>query len=421
MSASKITSSSPMLKESKLEEKTESKEKKQILHQKFTDDLMESLLVGSIKNALDIRSRRIANSRRGSPATSPQGIMVDEKKVTTRRGSTSEPPPFSLDEDPFLWSLSLDSDSSDDFSPAADNDDLERNVPRPHSPLPSEPKLSSPSDDIADKNIWPDVVPHQTPPPPYPGRVNDGDACLELHKLSEELYAVPQKRTEIDQLVSSAVDTLWQIKASNRLLSDATMPDCFLAVTDDLVSEMDQQSCRSYKKMLFDLTREIIEAVYEGSQDDDGNNNNNPIKEHSRYPMDKLVHRKCQPVINKYYRQSRSPPSTPEELQKVVQDAVGSILHLENLDTNNDNTRKRQEFDKWNSSKKDHVDRVLIEELKEEEPHWVDYDDDVYDLKVQLSNKIFDSLLLKTVETFKNIYNKRNERLQQQKQQQVPL
>ena len=260
-------------------------------------------------------------------------------------------------------------------------------------------------------------------------KISDADTILEVQKLSKDFYAVPQKRDEIDQLVSSAVEIFWLDRANDRSLTDTRMPDCFLTVTDNLVSEMDQQSCRSYKKMLFDLTREIIKEVYESSnsssQANDGNNNNNPPKNHSHHPMAKLIHRKCQPVINKYYRQSQSPPSTPEELQKVVKDAVAGLLQLEEAKTGsglgnstNGNVGRRQEFDKWKTSKKDHVDRILIQELQEEEPQWVDYDADVYELKVQLTNTIFDSLLSKTVETFKNIYNRRNQR---QQQQQVPL
>lgn len=408
---------SAVLTESKpLTEPEETKDDKyKRIKQQLTNELMESLLAESIKNVLDVRQRKIDNTKPVSLVQSPQKIIIDEKKITTRKSSSFEVPAFSLDDDPFLWSLSPDSESSDDF-PQADSDEFDKNIPRPHSPLPNEPKPLLLSDDVAE-NIWSDLVPYK-PPPPYPG--HDADPNLELQKLSKEFYAVPQKREKINQLVSSAVEAFWQDRLNGCSLNDTTMPDCFLTVSDDLVSEMDQASCRSYKKMLFDLTKEIIEEVYQGddSQSNDGNNNNHhPAKNYSSHPMVKLVHRKCHPVINKYYRQSRTPPSSPEELQKVVKDAVAGLLQVDNSDTGlGCRLGRMQEFDKWKTSKKDHVDRILIQELQEEESQWVDYDADVYELKVQLVNTIFDSLITKTVETFKNIYNKRNQRRQQLQQ-----
>ena len=52
---------------------------------------------------------------------------------------------------------------------------------------------------------------------------------------------------------------------------------------------------------------------------------------------------------------------------------------------------------KWGSrKKKDDVDQILIAELREEEPDWVNYDDDELAVKMQLADAIFESLLAET-------------------------
>ena len=52
---------------------------------------------------------------------------------------------------------------------------------------------------------------------------------------------------------------------------------------------------------------------------------------------------------------------------------------------------------KWLSrKKKDRVDHILIQELREEEPMWVSYEEDELLVKMQLADAIFDSLLSET-------------------------
>jgi len=52
-----------------------------------------------------------------------------------------------------------------------------------------------------------------------------------------------------------------------------------------------------------------------------------------------------------------------------------------------------------NSSKKDYVDAVLIEELREEEQMWISYEDDEQAVKNQLADGILDQLLADTAQS----------------------
>jgi centrosomal protein CEP350 len=48
-----------------------------------------------------------------------------------------------------------------------------------------------------------------------------------------------------------------------------------------------------------------------------------------------------------------------------------------------------------------------VEELREEEPRWINYDEDELAVKMQLTDTIFDMLLNDTVQTMNEVYQKK--------------
>ena len=204
----------------------------------------------------------------------------------------------------------------------------------------------------------------------------------ELQKLAEELYyAVPHQRDVVSDIVSSAVDTFWNQRRFGEPLEDVEPPSSYFnkeELGDDLVSN----SKRVFKRLLFDLTGEVIKDLYKEEEYD------SPLAWHK--PKRKQ---------NKYYRGS-SPPTTVDILKPVVQEAVIDILGL--------NGSKKSDRSKWGiRKKKDLVDSILVQELREEEPQWVNYDDDELAVKMQLTETIFESLLTDTVQTMNKIFRKR--------------
>ena len=204
----------------------------------------------------------------------------------------------------------------------------------------------------------------------------------ELQKLTEELYyAVPHQREEVSNIVSSAVDTFWNQRRYGEPLDGVEPPSSYFNKEEsgeDLVSD----SKRVFKRLLFDLTGEVIRDVYKEEEYD------SPLAWHK--PKRKQ---------NKYYRGS-SPPTTVDVLKPVVQEAVIDILGL--------NGSKKTDRGKWGiRKKKDLVDSILVQELREEEPQWVNYDDDELAVKMQLTETIFESLLTDTVHTMNKIFRKR--------------
>jgi centrosomal protein CEP350 len=76
--------------------------------------------------------------------------------------------------------------------------------------------------------------------------------------------------------------------------------------------------------------------------------------------------------------------------------------------------KKSSEMTKWGIFKKKEIFyTILVQQLHEEEPEWVNYDDDELAVKMQLTETIFNDLLTDTVQTMNKIFRKKQS-LQQQ-------
>ncbi|KAL3872014.1 hypothetical protein ACJMK2_039985, partial [Sinanodonta woodiana] len=269
--------------------------------------------------------------------------------------------------------------------------------PRPGSPVPgSQPSVMNnegmtPDDSgtfedehqFFDDDMWPVKA-----PPPYPGTEASPDvrgeiSQSELRRLTDEVfYAVPHKNEEVSKIVSSAVDIFWNQRRCGEPLEGLEPPDSFFSKEEEDGQDFISNSQRVYKKLLFDLTGEIIQDIY---KEDD-------IE--STPPWHKAKRKQ-----SKYCKIS-SPPTTVNILKSIVQEAIINTLGL--------NGTSKGDKGKWGiRKKKDHVDSILVQELREEEPQWVNYDDDEHAVKMQLTETIFESLLMDTVQTINKIYRRR--------------
>ncbi|XP_052223990.1 centrosome-associated protein 350-like [Dreissena polymorpha] len=272
------------------------------------------------------------------------------------------------------------------------NDNVQQEAPpRPGSPVPGlqsskdshKPMQAEESGTFEYDDIW------DTPtkaPPPY----NDG--TLQYKKASEEVsYAVPHEEHEIKNIVSSAVDEFWEQRRYGEPLADLQPSDAFLKPEPQSGTDIVKKSRLVFKKLLFDLTGEVIRSIYQDDEYD------SPVAWH-----------KPKQRRNKFYKGS-APPTTVDVLKPVVQQAVVEILGL-------NGAKKGAEKPKWGiRKKKDLVDSILVQELREEEPDWVNYDDYELAVKMQLTETIFDDLLTDTVQTMNKIFRKKQIIEEQQK------
>ena len=201
-------------------------------------------------------------------------------------------------------------------------------------------------------------------------------------------YAVPHKTEEISDIVSSAVDEFWTQRRYGESLLDVQPSEKYFT-QEEIGSDLSSNSRRVFKRLLFDLTGEIMRNIYKEEEHD------------TPAPWKKPKHKQ-----NKYHK-GAGPPTTVDVLKPAVQEAVIDILGL--------NGSKKPERSKWGvrNKKKDLVDNILVQELREEEPEWVNYDDDELAVKMQLTETIFENLLTDTVHIINKIY-RRKQSLQQQ-------
>uniref|UniRef100_A0A8B9IY49 Centrosomal protein 350 n=1 Tax=Amazona collaria TaxID=241587 RepID=A0A8B9IY49_9PSIT len=161
-------------------------------------------------------------------------------------------------------------------------------------------------------------------------------------KPCEEPLAVPHTAVEVEGMVHAAAEELWKLKELGHDLQS-------FSVHTDLGSTLKEQDTDTinqqvYKKVVFDLTREIFGEMF--AEDP---NLNQPI-----------WMKPCR-IASAYFRRVKDP---------------------------ND------------------LDEIKVQELHEEEAQWVNYDEDELCVKMQLTDGIFEALIRDTVDVLNQINEK---------------
>ena len=209
-----------------------------------------------------------------------------------------------------------------------------------------------------------------------------GDLRLDLRKVTQEpFFAVPHRAEDVRQLTTKAFDIFWEMRRYGESWDSDTSPPLSYFAPEDRGQDIESCNRRAYKQLLFDLTGEILMDIYKDEELDEDSSWIKP--KHQR---------------QKYYR-GRDPPTTTDLIQPIVVDQVLKIVNL--VEKQKPDSKRTA---KWSSRKKrDRVDNVLLQELVEEEPDWVDYNEDEVTVKMQITDAIFDSLLVETSQVFSSI------------------
>ena len=205
----------------------------------------------------------------------------------------------------------------------------------------------------------------------------------DLQKLTEVFYVVPHHHDDVERLAQDALDEYWQMRRCGESWDSVEVPQTFYS-SDDLKGDMESSSKRVYKKLVFDLVGDILRDIY---QDEEEVQPNTGVNKGSK-PQQK-------------YFKGRTPPTTLDTVRPIIIDntlrCFGLQQRSQDYRTSKYSLRK----------KKDRVDEILVQELREEEPDWVNYDNDEYTVKMQLADSIFDSLLTETGNVMGAICQKR--------------
>ena len=91
----------------------------------------------------------------------------------------------------------------------------------------------------------------------------------ELQKMASEdlYYAVPHETEEISGIIADAVDIYWQSRRCGESLDSVQIPDNYYS-NEELNGDLDSNSRRVFKKLLFDLSGEVIRDIYKDEEDE---------------------------------------------------------------------------------------------------------------------------------------------------------
>ncbi|NXF96313.1 CE350 protein, partial [Eubucco bourcierii] len=205
-----------------------------------------------------------------------------------------------------------------------------------------------------------------------------------LTKPCEEPLAVPHTAVEVEGMVHEAAEELWKLKELGHELQSFTLHVDF----DHTLQEQDMDTINKqvYKKVVFDLTKEIFGEIFA----EDPN-------------LNQPVWMKPYRISSAYFRRVKD----PNNLDEVKSFIAAEVLKLFSLRREPNHKTDWQKMMKFGRKKRDRVDQILVQELHEEEAQWVNYDEDELCVKMQLADGIFEALIRDTVDVLNQINEKR--------------
>ena len=185
---------------------------------------------------------------------------------------------------------------------------------------------------------------------------------------------VPQSLELIMPVIDNIVDRFWDCRRYGELWDSTNPPSGFF---DDCNSgpSIKAATQHAHRRLIFDLVAETITEIYHCEDDDQSSSPD-------AYLVPKLA----------AVRQKPEPPTTLNALKPQVEAAILRQLKLRDVIP--------LSTPRWSSRRKlDMVDLLLVKELNEEEPGWVDYTAAEFDVKTQIVDALMEMLLIDTVQT----------------------
>ncbi|NWU04198.1 CE350 protein, partial [Urocynchramus pylzowi] len=202
-------------------------------------------------------------------------------------------------------------------------------------------------------------------------------------KPSEEPLAVPHTAVEVEGMVHAAAEELWKLKELGHDLQSCSLKTDLSGTLQE--QDTDTINKQVYRKVVFDLTREIFGEIF--AEDP---NLNQPI-----------WMKPCR-IASAYFRRVKD----PNDLDEIKNFIAAEVLKLFSLRKEPSHKTDWQKMMKFGRKKRDRVDHILVQELHEEEAQWVNYDEDELCVKMQLADGIFEALIRDTVDVLNQINEK---------------
>ncbi|NXY46001.1 CE350 protein, partial [Ceuthmochares aereus] len=202
-------------------------------------------------------------------------------------------------------------------------------------------------------------------------------------KPSEEPLAVPHTAVEVEGMVHAAAEQLWKLKELGHDLQSCSLHMDLSSTLKE--QETDTINKQVYRKVVFDLTREIFGEIF--AEDP---NLNQPV-----------WMKPCR-IASAYFRRVKD----PNDLDEIKSFIAAEVLKLFSLRKEPNHKTDWQKMMKFGRKKRDRVDHILVQELHEEEAQWVNYDEDELCVKMQLADGIFEALIRDTIDVLNQINEK---------------
>jgi len=190
------------------------------------------------------------------------------------------------------------------------------------------------------------------------------------------LFSVPHCPSEVTPVVASSLSFYFDRKRRG-LPIDMVSPPSEIIGEDEADDDLEANSKRVYRRLLFDLSGNVLKELISEEAP-----SNRPSWMKAKPRRKRRFHRGLQPLIHE------------KDYLPVVEQQVLNLVGLGDARPSLDRVRRKTPL---KAGKKDFVDAILIQELREDEPLWIDYDDDELAVKFQVADAIFESLLSETV------------------------
>jgi len=198
----------------------------------------------------------------------------------------------------------------------------------------------------------------------------------------EQPLFIPLNDKDTKAIVSLALQEINEQNLSIDQLERLIVPDCILAL--QTAGELDEPSTMLYKTLIFDLTLQLYCELKE-------------FKELQSKPREPWLKR-TRKTFSKFTRKALL--DEKNEFQEMVTEHVCGCVGLQ---TGRPSLTELKRKLPLNLEKKDYVDAILVDELRQEEGQWVNYDEDELRVKFQLADNILESLLEETVDIINKV------------------
>ena len=202
---------------------------------------------------------------------------------------------------------------------------------------------------------------------------DDEPTTSKQHIVEELPFQIPYNEDQTQHLVYLAYDDISKTVGSIPL-QEIEASEEYLKFDRDLRNNLDENNTGLFKRLLFNLTKSLFYDIKE-------------FRELQKRPRPKWM-KTNKRTFSKFTRKTHVLQG--ENIRDALSEYINICLDLKPGRPSLEQLKKKLPL---NPAKKDYVDAILVEEIREEETQWVSYDDDELKVKYQLADSILDSLL----------------------------